>query len=247
VLPLVSLFRQKHTLPFWLAVLFLFSLFPHDNVSACQCSGPGPTPCQAIVPHSAVFIGRVDSIETPSFFAFLKSVSLRSSIPFREQYWAFSNNVTVVFTVEECFRGQPQKIGRLHITKFLGSCGYEYRPGDFFFHKGERYLDYAGENNGILSTNRCSKTRVAHEKDDAEIQSLRRLHRLPSSVVTGTYVVPYIYGPNAPVVGANVTLTSPVGQRFMAKTDTDGGFTVSELPPATQLTKFNSTLRLATS
>lgn len=237
--PYVSLFPQKHGLFFWLAVLFFF-LSVSDIVSACQCSGPGPTPCQAIGPQSAVFLGVVESIETPSLLGFLKVVSLRSSISFREQYWMYSDKVTIVFTVGEWFSGQPRKTPRLHINKFLGACGYEYRPGDLFFHKGERYLVYAGENNGTLSTNHCSKTRHAPEKDDAEIASLRRLHDLPSSIVTGTYVLPSVYGPSAPLVGASVTLTSPVGQRFTAKTDADGGFTFSGLPPATYQIQFDT-------
>jgi hypothetical protein len=169
-----------------------------------------------------------------------KVVNLRSSISLREQYAMFSDNVTVVFTVEEWFSGQPQKTARLHITRFLGACGYEYRPGDLFFHKGERYLVYASENNSILSTNHCSKTRAAHDKDDAEIENLRRLHRLPFSIVTGTYVLPSVHGPNAPLVGASVTLTSPVGQRFTAKTDADGGFTFSGLPAATYQIQFDT-------
>ena len=234
-----SLFPQKRGLFFWLAVLFFF-LSLSDIVSACQCSGPGPTPCQAIGPQSAVFLGVVESIETPSFLGFLKVVSLRSSISFRQQYWMYSDTVTVVFTAEEWFSGQPQKTPRLHINKSLGACGYEYRQGDLFFHKGERYLVYARDNNSILSTNHCSKTHAAPEKDDAEIASLRRLHHLPSSVVTGTYVLPYVYGPSAPVVGANVTLHSPIGQRFNAETDADGGFTFSGLPPATYEIQFET-------
>lgn len=240
--PHVSLFRQKHSLSFRLAVLFLFLLFLNGNVSACQCGRPGPTTCQAIGPHSAVFLGAVNSIEIPSFFDFLKVVSLRSSVSFRDQYWEFTDNITVVFTVEEWFSGQPQKTARLHIRRFLGACGYEYKPGDLFFHKGERYLVYAGENNSILATNHCSKTRRAHDKDDAEIENLRRLHILPSSIVTGTYVVPSVYGPNAPLVGANVTLTSSAGQPFTTKTDPDGGFTFSGLPPATYQVQLDTPL-----
>ena len=233
------LFRQKYRLTFWLRVLSFF-FFLHDNVSACMCDGRGPTTCQAIGPHSAVFLGVVDSIETPSFFGFVREVRLRSPISFRNQYWMYSDEVTVVFNVEEWFSGQPQKTARLHINKFLGACGYEYRPGDLFFHKGERYLVYASDNNGILSTNHCSKTRAARAKDDAEIEDLRRLHRLPSSIVTGTYVLPVVYGPNAPVVGAGVTLTTPAGRRFIVKTDTDGSFTFSGLPPATYKIQFDT-------
>ena len=159
---------------------------------------------------------------------------------FPNQYWMYSDKVTVVFTVEEWFSGEPQKTARLHINKFLGACGYEYHPGDLFFHKGERYLVYAADNNGILSTNHCSKTRHADNKDDAEIESFRRLHRLPSSIVTGTYVLPSVYGPSAPLVGASVTLTSPIGQRFTARTDADGGFTFSGLPPTTYQIQFDS-------
>jgi len=240
MLPHVSLIPQKHSLPFWLAVLFLFLLFLCDNASACQCSGPGPTTCQAIGPQSAVFLGVVDSIETPSFFGFLQVVSLRSPISFRDQYWTYSDKVTVVFTVEEWFSGQPQKTARLQVTRFLGACGYEFRPGDLFFHKGERYLVYAKDDNSTLSTNHCSKTRTAHDKDDAEIANLRRLHRLPPSIVTGTYVLPAIHGPDAPFVGASVALTSSIGQRFTAKTDADGGFTFSGLPPATYEIQLNT-------
>jgi Carboxypeptidase regulatory-like domain len=238
--PHVLVYRKKSSPVFWFTTLFLFLLFANGNVSACQCGRPGPTTCQAIGPHSAVFLGVVDSIETPSYFDFLKVVSLRSSISFREQYWEFSDRVTIVFTAKEWFSGQPQKTARIHINKFLGACGYEYHPGDLFFHKGERYLVYAGDNNGILSTNHCSKTRHADDKDDAEIENLRRLHRLPSSIVTGTYVLPSIAGPSAPLVGASVALTSPVGQRFTAKTDADGGFTLSGLPPATYQIQFDT-------
>lgn len=229
----ISLFRQKHGLPFQLIELLLFLFFLHDNLSACTCDGRGPTTCQAIGLHSAVFLGVADSIEIPSVFGFLKVVSLRSSMSFRNQYWMHSDRVTVVFRVEEWFSGQPQKTARLHINKFLGACGYEYIPGDLFFHKGERYLVYASDNNGILSTNHCSKTREAHDKDDAEIENLRRLHRLPSSIVTGTFVLPVVYGPNAPLVGASVTLTASDGHRFTAETEADGGFTFSGLPSAT--------------
>lgn len=235
-----NLFRQKHGLTFWLRVFLFFFLFLHGNVSACTCDGRGPTTCQAIGPHSAVFLGTVDSIETPSFFGFVKEVKFRSPISFRNQYWMYSDEVTVVFNVEEWFSGKPQKTARLHINKFLGACGYEYHPGDLFFHKGERYLVYAGDNNGVLSTNHCSKTRASQAKDDAEIENLRRLHHLRSSVVTGTYVLPSVYGPDAPFVGAGVTLTSPVGQRFTAKTDADGGFTLSGLPPATYKIQFDT-------
>jgi hypothetical protein len=238
--PHVLLGRRKPSLVFWLTALFLFLLFANGNVSACQCSGPGPTTCQAIGPHSAVFVGVVDSIETPSYFGFLKVVSLRSSISVRNQYWEFSDKVTVVFTVEEWFSGQPQKTARLQINKFVGACGYEYHPGDLFFHKGERYLVYAGDNNGILATNHCSKTRHAQDRDDAEIENLRRLHRLPSSILTGTYVLPSVYGPSAPLGGASATLTSHVGQRFTAQTDADGGFTFSGLPPATYQIQFDT-------
>lgn len=225
--------HQKHGFTFWLAVLLLFIFSLNDHALACLCDETGPTTCQAIHSHAAVFLGVVESIETPSIFGFVKEVRIRSPISFRNQYSMYSDEVTVVFTVEEWFSGQPQKMARLHINKFLGACGYEYRPGDLFFHKGERYLVYASDTDGILFTNHCSKTRSAHAKDDAEIENLRRLHRLPSSIVTGTYVLPSVYGPNAPLVGASVTLTSPVGQRFASKTDADGGFTLSGLPPAT--------------
>ena len=88
-----------------------------------------------------------------------------------------------------------------------------------------------------------SKTRHAHDKDDAEIESFRRFHRLPSSIVTGTYVLPSVYGPSAPLVGASVTLNSPIGQRFTAKTDADGGFTFSGLPPATYQIQLSTPVR----
>ena len=233
------LFRQKRSPAFWLA-LFLSLPFFQGNVSACTCDGRGPTTCQAIGPGSAVFLGVVDSIEAPSFFDFLKVASPRSSISFRDQYAMFSDKVTVVFTAEEWFSGQPQKTARLHINKFLGACGYEYHHGDLFFHKGERYLVYARENNGILSTNHCSKTRGANDKNDAEIESLRRLHGLPPAIVTGTYLLPSVYGPSAPLVGAGVTLTSTAGQRFTTKTEEDGKFTFSELPPGTYQTHFDT-------
>jgi len=102
------------------------------------------------------------------------------------------------------------------------------------------YLVYAGENNGTLATNHCSKTRAAHDEDDSEIANLRRLHRLPSSIVTGTYLAPSVYGPPAPLVGAGVTLTSSGGERFTTKTDTDGGSTFSGLPPATYQIQFDT-------
>ena len=238
--PHVSLFPRKQSLCFWLAVLFLFFSFLCDNVSACSCTGPGPTTCQAIGQQSAVFLGVVDSIETPSFLGFLKIVNFHSSISFRDQLSIYSDRVTVVFSVEEWFSGQPEKTARLQINKSLGACGYEYHPGDLFFHKGERYLVYAGDNNGILSTNHCSKTRQAHDKDDAEIENLRRLHRLPPAIVTGTYVLPSFNGPSAPLNGASVTLTSPVGQRFTVKTDAGGGFTFSGLRPATYQIQFDT-------
>jgi hypothetical protein len=233
VRPRVYFFQQKHTLSFWLTAFFFPLLLLSSNISACQCGSPGPTSCQAIGPSSTVFLGVVDSIEIPSYFDFLKVVSLRSPSSFREQYWEFADNVTVVFTVEEWFSGKPQKTVGLHIRKFLGACGYEYHPDDLFFHKGERYLVYAGENNGILATNHCSKTRHARDKNDAEIENLRRLHLLSASIVTGTYAIPAVYGPNAPIGGANVSLTSSTGQRFTSSTDANGVFTFSGLPSAT--------------
>lgn len=218
-------------LPARVAAVFLVFLAFHPAAQACSCSRI-PTSCQSIGPDSAILLGEVTSIESGSFFGFLKVAKFFSGPSLLEQYRWYSDRVTVVFNVEETFSGTPQKTARLHIGKYIGACGYEYRPGELFFKKSERYLVYAYLKDGVLSTDHCSKTRLAHGTDP-EIENLRRLSSLSLPIVTGNYFTPSRIGPNAPLSGQTITLTSSNGQSFSKKTDADGRFTFSSLTPGT--------------
>ncbi|MDY6911282.1 MAG: hypothetical protein SVM79_02855, partial [Chloroflexota bacterium] len=126
-----------------LPVLWLGSVQP---ATACSCAEVA-NPAEALEQASAVFSGRVLSLECPSGL-------VHSS----------ADPVTAVFEVDTVWKGPQQS--RIVVTTALmdSSCGFEFRIG-------RSYLVYAYGAEDDLQTDRCTRTRLLMEAQE-DLESL---------------------------------------------------------------------------
>lgn len=182
------------------------------STEAAACSCATPSPCEAFGNASAVFIGRAISGSNK-----LSRKNSKGEVVEQE-------TGTVIFSVEQSFKG----VGGPHISiQIVPICA----PIGFII--GERYLLYAYESRGTLTTSSCDRTRAA----DAEYakEDLEFLRNLPKEGVGGR-----LYGQiglekggekPAPLAGITVIAESETHQQFTAVTDERGHYEFSGLKP----------------
>jgi hypothetical protein len=119
---------------------FLFMTIGATDAYACFC-GPGPA-CEEVWKTSAVFAGRVISVE--------KLEPAGEKNPYSK---------TVRLLVEEVFKGGPGS--EVVLLQSQSSC-------DVYFSLGERYLVYANESliANRLTTNSCTRTRLLSDASE---------------------------------------------------------------------------------
>ncbi len=137
------------------------------------------------------------------------------------------------FSVEQVFKGAPAHELSVRVTKFLGSCGFEYKPGELYFKKGEKYLVYAGVYGGVfldksagdghLRTNHCSGTTLASNATE-KIKAYRTLSALQRPLVLGTYNIQSEASKKTPALGQTVALVPKRGTELTAPVLEDGSF-----------------------
>jgi len=213
----------------------LISLLSH-KVFACQCGGGGVSPCASLSNYSSIFLGTVESVENRPLEEFLSFAKLRSAGSLRDQYAVFRDEIIVNFSVQETFKGSNSQRISVRITKFSGSCGFEYKPGELYFAQGKQYLVYAGswyagKWNDCLGTTRCSPTRLATEAS-REIEELRMLRDLPAPRIVGSYNIARDYDNRVAASGQQITFESK-GSRTTVQVQPDGRFSVPAVPPGT--------------
>src|SRR5262245_44385763 len=113
----------------------------HGRAEACLC-GRGGLPCEAFYAADAVFVGRVEAIDSQNTGSF--------------------GSVRVPFRIIEAFRGVSTT--QVELTIGTTSC-------DFNFVVGRRYIVYARRLPGgeTLTTSKCSRTgELSEAADDLE-------------------------------------------------------------------------------
>lgn len=210
--------------------------------NACQCDKSVPqSPCNSLSTSAVIFLGTVRSIDNRPWTEFRSFSKTYSFMPPRDQLAAFKDEVIAKFSVQEVFKGEPASELSVRITKFPGSCGFEYKPGELYFKKGEKYLvyaDYAGLLGGKsgadvhLRTNHCYKNTLASNATE-KIKAYRTLSRLQRPLVLGTYNI-QTASKKTPALGQSVTIVPRSGgTRLNAPVQADGSFLLTGVFPTT--------------
>ena len=202
---------------------------------ACSCAaGFGPACQEAWSKYTqAVFLGKVLEIHSAS--GLLGALFLRRE-PYRE----------VELEIEEPYLGVSGKHVVVYTAWSEPSCGYH-------FVEGERYVVYAGKQEGRLYVSMCSHTNLAKNAQD-EIPYLRSLPSLPgtSSIIGNLWK--YTHDPNfkpkfepslmdhyrppeqvyramVPVPGTRITAVGRDGKEHSTMVGQDGDWQISGLAP----------------
>jgi len=210
--------------------------------NACQCSKVAESPCNSLSTSDVIFLGRVTAIENRPWSEFWSFSKTYSGTSLRNRLAMFRDEVIVNFSAEEIYKGSPVRQLSVRVGKFGGSCGFEYKPGELYFRKGEKYLVYAGfyggplldksNGDGHLRTNHCSGTTLASNASE-RIKAYRALKGLQRSVVLGRYNFVPEFNKKIPARGQSVTFLSKTGTRFNATTQENGSFLLTGVPTAT--------------
>jgi hypothetical protein len=218
---------RAHLLFFCCLVFSVFDL----PATACQCGVGEATPCASLSNYGAILVGTVQSVDNRPLTEFPRFSKTHSGWSWREQYRMFKDEVVINFSVQEVFKGTHSSQIAVRVTKFLGSCGFEYKPGELYFQKGKQYLVYAGSWDGHLGTTHCSPTRLATAAV-REIEEFRRLRDLPGPRIIGSYNIHNDYEVQSPAVGQTITFSS--GAKQIATTvQSDGRFSLTSVSPGT--------------
>lgn len=178
-------------------------LWPATNASACSCAAGTPL-CQSVWATPVVFAGEVIEIED------IHPSSGRTRFPGR----------LVRFKVEQAYRGDVGEILEIATGSGYGDCGYR-------FNRGGRYLVYAHENKGQLTTSVCSRTRpLSRAAND-----LKYLETPPSpgqaARVSGRV---FLSGPRERPARDYQVVLSNTERQWTARTDEDGRFEFDGVP-----------------
>lgn len=237
---LVSRIRVQIRTP--LIVSILFAALVHA-ANACQCDKSVPqSPCNSLSTSAVIFLGTVRSIDNRPWTEFWSFSKTYSGTPLRNRLAVFRDEVIVNFSVEEIFRGDSARDLSVRVTKFGGSCGFEFTPGELYFKKGEKYLvyaDYAGalvgdkpDGDVHLRTNHCTETTLASNATE-KINAYRKLSRLQRPLVLGTYNI-QTDSKKTPALGQSVTIVPRSGgTRLSAPVQADGSFLLTGVSPTT--------------
>lgn len=187
-------------------ILFAFAV----ETNACQCAGPG-RPCEAYGDAAAIFVG---------------TVTFSSSIKIKDTDFEYT-----------------QRLVRLHIDRPIRNVntsdievvtGWGDTDCGFPFRLGGQYLVYANNHQGKLETSICTRTRPLSDA----AADLEYIGGLSKAAAGGT-----IFGevelrrpsrgeeyPLPPLKDAKIVIKGP-DKQFERKTDAEGKFSISGLPP----------------
>lgn len=222
------------------AIVSILSAAFVPAVNACLCRSESQSPCNSLSTSGVIFLGTVKSIENRPWRELFSNTY--SGMSLRNRLAMFRDEVIVNFSVEEIYKGGPARELSVRVTKSLGSCGFEYKPGELYFKKGERYLVYAGiyagpsagrsSADGHLQTNHCSGTTLASDAT-GEIKAYRTLNKLQRPVVLGSYSIQPEANKKIPARGQSVALVPRTGTRWNATVQEDGSFLLTGVPSMT--------------
>jgi hypothetical protein len=192
-----------------LLVLALLLLHP-DRADACSCAEAGP-PCQAFWKVDAVFTGVVTEI---------------AEAPRSSAMDDIGGNRLVTFLVEERFRGVDAGWIQVRTGSRGGDCGFRFAVG-------ERYIVYASRTRDRehLTTSTCRRTKHFSEAND-DIVYARAVTEpsKPATLIFGNVTLDD-NGEATPM--ASLPVRALGDGRFETRTDREGNYRFSNLPPAT--------------
>jgi hypothetical protein len=177
------------------------------RANACSCIEF--TPCEAFNHSTAVFIGKV-------------VVGTSSEEKVVEGRRVSYEHGMVLFTVEEIFKGVTST--QLEV-RWIGLCGYGGLT------RGEKYLVYAREDNGILYSGSCSRSKPARTAQE-DINFLRNLP-VPGTGgrIYGTISAYIGTRDYPPMAGVKVVVLNEHNDRIEAVTDNKGRYEITGLKP----------------
>ena len=169
------------------------------GVGACSCVADIPL-CESFFAADAVFEGEVTAIEA------LPTAKRMDMLASRR----------VQFTVTRVWRGEPGSSVTLMTGSGGGDCGYNFRPG-------RKYLVFAAEHEGRLTTNICSPTKALD-------RAAQDLDYLASAAATPGRIYGVVRGNNGrPLPRYTVILRGADGQRH-AVTNAAGEYEFTGMP-----------------
>jgi hypothetical protein len=200
-----------------LAMFVTWVLWPPSAAEACACGGTISSPV-AFRHSAAVFLGRIVGVTRPlprSWQNADGSVSIEAP----------PNGPTVIsFEVTRTFRGSDGD--KVALQGDATDC-------DFPFKVNEVWLIYAVEQTGVLTTNKCSRTRLASEATE-DLKYLNGLLEGRPQAVLYVNVFRRMITDDVASNGALFETLDVVavgaGQRFVANTDRWGPYQIV-LPP----------------
>lgn len=195
-----------------LACTLLLFAFATQAV-ACSCAG-SRRPCETYWDASAVFVG---------------TVTFSTTIKIKEADFEFTKRL-VRFHVDRPLRNV--ETSEVEILTGMGDadCGYGFRLGG-------QYLVYAySHGEKMLSTNICTLTRLLSEAAD-DLEYIRGLsNATPGGTISGEVKLRRqsraYYETLPPVRDVRILLEGP-NKNFEAKTNSEGKYIISGLPPGT--------------
>jgi hypothetical protein len=200
------------------ALVVVGGIWSPRTAEACGCGGTTPSPV-AFRHSAAVFVGRVNAVKTPP--------PPTGTNPDGSVWGSVTpaGPSIVTFEIRRVFRGSIREQAVLNAG---------HTTCDFLFRPSEIWLIYALEEDGVLSTHKCLRTRLVSEAPE----DLRYLDGLlegrPQALLSGNVFERTITPDGAPAPGALFETLDVVatggGQRFRTKTDRWGPYQLV-LPP----------------
>lgn len=184
------------------SVAILMLAAPRD-LAACSCVADIPL-CESFWAADVVFEGEVTAVE---------------QMPASKGVTDLFAQRRVQFAVTRVWRGQPADSIDVMTGSGGGDCGYGFR-------KGRKYLVYAAEHEGRLTTNICSPTKPL----DRAAQDLEYLQSATTSNTGGRIYGTVRTSQGQPVSRYTVVLRGAGGQRI-AVTKGTGEFEFTGMPP----------------
>lgn len=191
-------------------VLILFGFAA--QAAACQCAGPRK-PCEAYGDASAIFVGTVSFIGTTTI----------------KEYGSEFTRRLVRLHVDRAIRGIEASDVDIETGWGDADCGFGFRLGG-------QYLVYAHGDKKRLQTSICSRTRLLTNAA-ADLEYFKGLSSAaPGGTISGQVILrspsrPYEEG-WPPVKDVKIIFKGP-NKEFELKTDAEGKYSVSGLPPGT--------------